>query len=207
MTYEQPEMQAAPKPQRNGGLWWKIAIAVVGVLAIAAAVIGSIALSSMNAAAEASGSASVSAAASRSAEASQKAAKAKAEADLDRSIKDLAAAMDKSLKDSAKADRVAMEQGGWEYVSDYLYYARPTERLTCPTRNSCAYMIVTTNKQPDGCPKGLSVSVSFLSASGLSVYNSVRTTGTLHVGEQAQVDFTDLSGNGTTIRVDSMRCY
>ncbi|MDI3211779.1 hypothetical protein [Arthrobacter sp. AL12] len=197
--------QAAPK--RKGGLWWKIVIAVVGILAIGAAVVGSIALSSMNAAAEASASASVSAAASRSAEASQKAAKAKAEADLDRSIKDLATAMDKSLKDAAKADRVAMEKGDWTYVSDYLYYAMPTERYTCPGRNACASMVVTTTKQPDGCPRGLSVNVSFLSSTGVSVYNAVRTTGALHYEEQAQLDFTDLSGNGKTIRVDSMRCY
>lgn len=205
MTYQQPDIQQF-EPKRKTGIWWKIAVAVVGVLAIVAAVIGSIALSSINAAAEATELASASAAASRSTEASQKAAKAKAQADLDRSTRDLAAAMEKSLKDAAKADRVAMEQGGWEYVSDYLYFAKPTERLTCPTRNACAYMIVTNNKEPDGCPRGLSVSVSFLAANGLSVYNSVRTTGALHAGEQAQVDFTDLSGNGTTIRVDSMRC-
>lgn len=206
MKYEQPDIQQmAPKPK--AWLWWKVAVAVVGVLAITAAVIGSIALSSINAAAEAGQSALASAEASRSAEASQKAAQVKAKADLDRSTKELAAAMEKSLKDAAKADRVAMEQGGWEYVSDYLYYAKPTERLKCPTRNACAYMIVTTNKQPDGCPRGLSVSVSFLAANGVSVYSSVRTTGTLHTGDQAQLDFTDLSGSGTTIRVDSMRCY
>lgn len=205
MEYQQPDLQQlAPKPK--AGRRWKVAAAVVGALAITAAVLGSIALNAVNAAAEASQSASASAEASRTAETSQKAAQVKAKADLDRSTKELAAAMEKSLRDAVEADRVAMEQGGWEYVSDYLYYARPAERLACPTRNACAYMIVTNNKQPNGCPRGLSVSVSFLAANGVSVYSSVRTTGTLHAGEQALLDFTDLSGSGTTIRVDSMHC-
>jgi uncharacterized membrane protein len=176
-------------------------------LAVAAAVIGSITLSSMNAAAEVSSSASASAASSRSAAASAKASKAKAEAELDRSIKDLAAAMEKSIADASKADRVAIEKEGWKYVSDYLCYAMPDGDYSCPSRYACGSMTVTNNKEPDGCLRGLSINVSFLSSSGLSVYNTARSTGALHPGEQAQVDFTDQSGNGTTIRVDSMRCY
>lgn len=206
MTYQQPDMQPTHSP-RKGGLWWKVIIAVVGVLAIAAAVIGSITLSSINAAAEASQSASASVVASRSAATSAKAAQAKADADLDQSIKDLAAAVQKSAADAANADRLSMEKGGWKYVSDYLYYAMPTAHYTCPSRYACASMIVTNNQQPSGCPAGLSVNVSFLSSSGVSVYNSVNSTGALHPGEQAQLDFTDLSGKGSTIRVDSMHCY
>lgn len=206
MTYQQPDIQQA-RPKRKGGLWWKIAIAVVGVLAIAAAVIGSITLSSINLAAEASQSASASAVASRSAAASAKAAQAKADAELDQSIKDLAAAVAKSAADAANADRAAMEKAGWKNVSDYLYYVVPPGNHTCPDRYPCAYMLVTNNQKPSGCPGGVSVNVSFMSSGGVSVYNTVRMTGALHPGEQAQLDFTDLSGNGSKIRVDSMSCY
>ncbi|MFF1880070.1 hypothetical protein ACFVVC_01210 [Pseudarthrobacter sp. NPDC058196] len=206
MTYQDYETPPAPS-KRRAGLWWKIAIAVVGVLAIGAGVIGAITLSSINAAAEASVSASASAAASRSAEASASAAKAKAQADLDQSIKDLAAAVDKTAADAAKADRVAMEKNGWKYVSDYLYYATPTKHFTCPSHYGCASFIVTNTMQPNGCPSGVSANVSFLAANGLSVYSSIRSSGALRPGEQAQLDFTDLSGNGATYRVDSMNCY
>lgn len=206
MTYHDEGSQ--PVPARKAGLWWKIVMAVIGVLAIGVGVIGSIAIGNNAAAVEASALASVSADASRSAEATSKAAsaKAKAKADLDRSTKELAAAMEKALADAAKQDRVAMESGGWTYVSDYLYYAKG-QGYTCPTRNRCAAMMVTNNMKPDGCPRGMGVRVSFLSSDDVSVYNSVRTTGALHPGEQAQLEFSDLSGLGSQFRVDSISCH
>lgn len=197
-----------PAPQaRKSGLLWKIKIAVVGVLAIAAGVVGAIAISTNAAAAEAMASASRSAEARATAEASKKAAQAKANRELDQSIKDLAAAAAKSLADAAKQDRAAMEENDWTYVSDYLYYAKAPGEYRCPDRYRCAAIIVTNNKLPDGCLGGMSVSVSFISSTGVSVYNSVRNTGALATGEQAQLEILDLSGNGSTFRVDSMRCH
>ncbi|MFP3581617.1 hypothetical protein SB659_18810 [Arthrobacter sp. SIMBA_036] len=202
MTLQYPNTQQA-LPPRKGRLWLKIALGVVGALAVVAAVIGFLVINSVSAASEASNAAASKAAASESAVAASKAAQAA----LDRSTQELAAAAAKSLADAARADRVAMESKGWSYVSDFLYYASPTENYQCPGRYACSSMMVTTHKQPSGCPGGVSVHVSFLSSSGVSVYNSVRTTGALAVNEQGQLDFTDLSGNGTTMRVDSMTCY
>lgn len=199
-----------PEPRRKAGRWWKVLIAIVGVLTIGGGVIGAIAIST-NAAAvevEALASASASAENSRSAEAANNAAleKAKAKRDLDRSTKELAAAMERAIANAAKEDRVAAEAAGWTYVSDYLYYAK-LEGYQCSSRYRCVGMIVTNIKQPDGCPRGMGVSVSFLSPNDVSVYNSSRSTGTLHLGDQAELEFSDLSGQGSAFRVDSIRCY
>lgn len=204
------EPQPLPPRQKRRRPLLRVLIGLTAVILLGAA--GTfVAVTSNTQAAEAeaqartSASASSKAAASQSAEATRLAGLAKAKAETDRKAAAAAAAAAKALKEAPAKDRAAMEQAGWEYVADYLYYVVPEGTRCGSTR--CVVMGVTTNMPPDGCPRGLSVSVSFLSAGEVSVNSSSRTTGALHIGEQARLEFRDLSGLGETFRVDSMRCY
>ncbi|MBP2396857.1 hypothetical protein [Paenarthrobacter nicotinovorans] len=203
MTHPYPAMLPAPQhPKTPRALI--ITLIVIGSLAVAS-VLGAFIFFGIQSSAAAAHEAQASSAASSRAAASQSAA-AEA-ANKARAQREAAASLAKAEAERAKADRIAMEKQGWTYVSDYLYFATPEEDYLCPsTRYGCTYMVVTNNKA-GGCPRGIGVRASFISASGVSVYNGARTTGALAAGEQAQLDFTDLSGQGASFRVDSMSCY
>ncbi|MFF1832346.1 hypothetical protein [Paenarthrobacter sp. NPDC058040] len=203
MTYPYPDMPSAPQPPSTPKALI-ITLIVIGSLAIASALGAFIFFGIQGSAAAAQESRASAAASSRAAASQSAAAEAAKRAQAQ---KEAAASLAKAEAERAKADRIAMEKQGWTYVADYLYFATPNEDYLCPsTRYGCTYMVVTNNKT-GGCPRGIGVRASFISANGVSVYNGARTTGALAPGEQAQLDFTDLSGQGASFRVDSMSCY
>lgn len=190
-------------------LWVFLIPATILILVAAAGVFIAVTSNLQSAEAEAQARASASShaarslAASQSAEAARLSAVAAAKAETDK--RNAAAAVEKVLKEAAAKDRSLMEQAGCKYGADYLYYGVP-DGGTCPSRYKCLVMGVTTN-EPSGCPRGISVRVSFLSASDVSVHSAVRMSGAIHPGEQARLEFTDPSGLGTWFRVDDMTCY
>lgn len=190
---------APKKPKR--GLWWKIILIVFGAIILAfvgLVILGVVVSSVVSSQPKAEANSSVSA---------QKKTQAQAQASFDASLDKLATGVAEALEEAASKDRTAMEAEGWTYVADYLYYAEPEGTYQCSSRHTCVQMNVATTKLPNGCPRGISVNISFFTADDVSVYNTVRNTGRLDSGQQAALEFSDLSDQGASYRVDSMKCY
>lgn len=189
-----------PPEKRKSGLWWKILLIVLGSITL-----GIVGLLVLGLVLTGIGSSQPNTAASQSAAAQKKAESKKK---LEDSADELASGIAKAIEKAAAEDRAAMEAQGWTYAADYLYYVTPDlNTYVCSTRQACVPMTVATTMLPDGCPKGISVNVSFFNNNDVSVYSSVRTTGRLDSGQQAALEFTDLSEQGSSFRVDSMKCY
>lgn len=188
-----------PPQKPKSGRWWKVLLIVFGsiIAAFVGLVILSIVVTSViSAQPKTVASSSVSA---------QK--KAEAKASFDASLDKLATGVAVALEEAASKDRTAMEAEGWTYGADYLYYAEPEGTYQCSGQYACVQFNVATTKLPNGCPRGISTSVSFFTSDDVSVYSSVRTTGRLDSGQQAALEFKDLSGQGSSYRIDSMKCY
>lgn len=197
-TYRGVDTMPPNKPK--SGLWWKILLLFGSGFLVLVVVLTIAASGSVNNELDKSKAAAANASARASSQ-------AEAQARLNAATDAFASAAAQAVEDAAAKDRTAMEAANWNYVDDYLYYADAPEGTPCSGTHTCDIIIVTTTALPDGCPGGIGVRGSFLTDSGLSVYDSARTTGALHTNEQAQLEFTDFSDNGSTFRVDSMSCY
>lgn len=184
------------KPKK--GRWWKVILIILGSIFAAIVAFFVIALIAIAIWGTDTNSTAASSAAAQKVESQKK---------LDNSIKELSQGIDKAVAEAAAKDRTAMEAAGWTYFSDYMYYAEPAGGYQCSGSFGCAQMNVTTTKLPNGCSRGIGISVSFFNDSDVSVNTSSRTTGLLNSGEQAALEFIDTSRQGTSYRVDSMKCY
>lgn len=198
MTFSPPEIQLFPQPNKRRGRWWKVPLIVLGSLVALFFTLGlvGIALGTLTGSDQAPVS---------TATADQSAAKASAQAELDRLTKEFGEAADKAVRDGQQKTDQDMSAQGWEPMGGLLYYSvMPAEQVDCGRTPCSGFSVVT--QMPAGCPNGIYLQASFLVDGNTSVGSASEMTAPLAQGQQAVFRLFDTSHSATAVEVTKMNC-
>lgn len=207
MGFDQQQPLSDRRPRRKA-LRWVVLGAVVALLAASVAFVA-VTSSTQAAEAEAQSSASSKAASSRSAEAKRLAdlAKAKEVEALAASqfAADVARAQESAAKVRADNEIKQMAAQGWESVGNQLYfYYLDHSKFTCGSWN-CTYLDVVSMAE-NGCPGGIYIAVS-IDRGKVSIGSTNEFTAALPKGKVARVKLEDSGNRGDGFQLTEMNCH
>jgi len=207
MGFDQHQPPSARRPRRKARFW---VVLGAGIAVIAASVAFVAVTSTTQAAeAEAQSSASSKAASSRSAEATRLADLAKAkEAEAfaaSQSAADVLRAQESAAKARADSEIQQMAAQGWQSVGNQLYYQFLDHALFTCGSWKCSYLNVVSMSE-NGCPGGIYIAVS-IDRGKVSIGSTNAFTAGLPKAKVARVKLEDSSNQGEGFQLTEMNCH